>query len=224
MRILLLALLAAAAPGADKNRPPAETPLDVYVRESNARAAAGAAAAPGSIYRAGGPLAELARDPKAAQVDDAVTILVVERATAVAAGTTKTARQASAEASIGPLLGKAPRSLSQLAAAASDQSLSGEGSTSRSTVLSTTLTARVAAVLPNGYLVIEGSKLVAVNSESQVVTVRGVARPLDIAPNNIIRSDRLAQLEIRINGKGVVGDAVRRPNFLYRLLLGLLPF
>jgi len=31
-------------------------------------------------------------------------------------------------------------------------------------------------------------------------------------------------MELRINGKGVVGDAIRRPNFLYRLLLGLLPF
>ena len=35
---------------------------------------------------------------------------------------------------------------------------------------------------------------------------------------------RLAQLELRINGKGVVNDAIRRPNFLYRFLLGLLPF
>jgi len=31
-------------------------------------------------------------------------------------------------------------------------------------------------------------------------------------------------MEIRVNGKGVVSDAVRRPNILYRLLLGLLPF
>jgi hypothetical protein len=27
-----------------------------------------------------------------------------------------------------------------------------------------------------------------------------------------------------VNGKGVVGDAIRRPFFLYRLLLGILPF
>jgi flagellar L-ring protein precursor FlgH len=49
-------------------------------------------------------------------------------------------------------------------------------------------------------------------------------RPTDVSPANTVRSDRLAQLEVRINGKGVVGDAVRRPFFLYRLLLGLLPF
>jgi flagellar L-ring protein precursor FlgH len=34
----------------------------------------------------------------------------------------------------------------------------------------------------------------------------------------------LVQLEVRINGKGVVNDAIKRPFFLYRLLLGLLPF
>ena len=39
-----------------------------------------------------------------------------------------------------------------------------------------------------------------------------------------MRSDRLGQLEVRVNGKGVVGDAIKRPFFLYRLLLGLLPF
>jgi flagellar L-ring protein precursor FlgH len=31
-------------------------------------------------------------------------------------------------------------------------------------------------------------------------------------------------MEIRLNGKGVVGDAIRRPFILYRILLGLLPF
>jgi flagellar L-ring protein precursor FlgH len=31
-------------------------------------------------------------------------------------------------------------------------------------------------------------------------------------------------MEIKIDGKGVINDAVRRPNFLYRLILGLLPF
>jgi hypothetical protein len=31
-------------------------------------------------------------------------------------------------------------------------------------------------------------------------------------------------MEIKIDGKGVVNDAMRRPFFLWRLLLGLLPF
>ena len=79
-------------------------------------------------------------------------------------------------------------------------------------------------VLPNGSLVVEGTKTVQVNSEQQVVMVRGVVRPTDLTPGNVVESNRLGNLELRINGKGVVADAVRRPNFLYRLIAGLLPF
>jgi flagellar L-ring protein FlgH len=82
----------------------------------------------------------------------------------------------------------------------------------------------VTHVLPNGYLVLEGAKDVMVNSEHQLVTVRGVVRPVDLSPGNTIRSDQIAQMEIKINGKGVVNDAIRRPFILYRILLGLLPF
>jgi flagellar L-ring protein precursor FlgH len=71
---------------------------------------------------------------------------------------------------------------------------------------------------------VESTKDISINSERQTITVRGVARPADIGPDNTLRSDRLAELEVRVNGKGVVGDAIRRPFFLYRLLLGLLPF
>jgi len=82
----------------------------------------------------------------------------------------------------------------------------------------------VTLVLPNGNLVVEGAKDIQVNSERQTVVVRGVVRPADLDTNNIVRSDHMAQIEVRINGKGVVNDVARRPNFLYRLLLGLLPF
>jgi flagellar L-ring protein precursor FlgH len=71
---------------------------------------------------------------------------------------------------------------------------------------------------------VEGWKNVGINSENQVITVRGVIRPIDLDTHNTVQSARLAQMEIQVNGKGVVADAVRRPNFLYRMLLGILPF
>jgi flagellar L-ring protein precursor FlgH len=79
-------------------------------------------------------------------------------------------------------------------------------------------------VLPNGCLVVEATKNVEINGERQTITVRGVVRPADIDPTNSIQSNRLADIDVRVNGKGVVGDAIRRPFILYRLLLGLLPF
>jgi len=227
-RFLWAVLLAIAAQAADKKKTEALSPLDVYVQQAfeNAERAAALEAAPGSIWQPGALLGNLASDPKASQVDDLVTIVVTERASAIAKGTTKSARASNANYSVGAAFGRTNPAgpLANMLSASGEQSLAGEGATTRETVLTTTISARVAAVLPNGYLVLEGSKNVAVNSENQIVTVRGVARPLDITPENAIFSDRLAQLEVRINGKGVVNDAIRRPFFLYRILLGLLPF
>jgi flagellar L-ring protein precursor FlgH len=227
--LAIAAALAAGglAPGESKKSAAQRSALDSYIEQANSRASqAAGAAAPGSVWSGSARLSDLARDVRASQVDDLVTILVVERASAVAKGTTKSARASSASNSIGALAGltRAAGPLANLAKASGDSQLSGEGTTSRETVLSTTLSARVTDVLPNGALVVEGSKTVQVNAEQQVVTVRGVVRPSDLSPGNMVQSDRLAYLEVRINGKGVVGDAVRRPFFLYRLLLGLLPF
>jgi flagellar basal body L-ring protein FlgH len=58
----------------------------------------------------------------------------------------------------------------------------------------------------------------------QVIQLRGVVRPYDVGVANAISSEQIAQLELKVNGKGVVGDSIRRPNFLYRFILGLLPF
>ena len=202
------------------------SPLDRFIVQAGGRGAdRQPGRSPGSIWCPSASLTDAAHDLRASRVDDLVTILVVERASAIAKGTTKTARASSAKSSIAALKGplKPLGPLANLASLSGESQLSGDGATSRETVLSTTLSARVTHVLPNGALVVEGSKDVQVNSEQQVVTVRGVIRPSDLSPANVVPSDRLAHLEVRISGKGVVNDAVRRPFILYRLLLGLLP-
>jgi flagellar L-ring protein precursor FlgH len=228
-RLLCLCLVLCAVVLAKKKLPaPAAThsPLDRYVNESRARLLEAPPAAPGSIWSPGSRLADAARDLRASQIDDVLTILVVENASAVAKGATKTQRTSSTKNSVTALAGitKATGPLNNLAGMSGDTQLDGQGTTSRDIVISTTLTARVAAVLPNGGMLIEASKDVGINSENQTITVRGVVRPADIAADNTVRSDRLGQLEVKVNGKGVVGDAIKRPFFLYRLLLGLLPF
>ena len=114
--------------------------------------------------------------------------------------------------------------MSNLANTSNNQQLQGQGTTSRGSTLTTTVTAEVTDVLPNGNLVVQGEKEISVNSEKQIITVRGIVRPDDLSPVNSVPSDRVARMEIRVNGKGVVDDAVKRPFFLYRILLGLLPF
>src|SRR5450432_3695721 len=228
MKYVICAILMMGSAWAAKKKPdaPPLSPLDRYVLDAKARQAAAPAPAPGSIWTPGSRLADSARDLRASQVDDILTILVVEKASAVSSGTTKTQRTSSTKNSITGLAGltKAGGALSNLAGLSGDTQLAGQGTTSRDVVISTTLTARVSAVLPNGGMLLEATKEVEINSERQTITVRGVVRPADLLADNTVLSDRLAELEVRVNGKGVVGDAIKRPFILYRLLLGLLPF
>ena len=226
MRLALLLMLAAVALATDKKPPAPSSALDRYVRDAEARSAVAAAGNPGSVWTPSSRLADAARDVRASQLDDLLTIVVSEQASAVTTGTTKTARTSAVKSNVAAAAGitKVTGPLANLAGINSDTQLAGQGTTSRSTTVGTVLTARVVHVMPNGALVVEAAKDIQINSERQTITVRGVVRPADIDATNSVRSDRLGQLEVRVNGKGVVGDAVRRPFFLYRILLGLLPF
>lgn len=115
------------------------------------------------------------------------------------------------------------KELPSLVAGKSDSSFQGQGSTSRATTLTTSLTARVIDVLPNGYLVIEGMREIHVNNENQSVYLTGVVRPADVGPNNVVLSSSVAQMQVRVQGKGVVSQPIK-PNWLYRLLNGIMPF
>jgi flagellar L-ring protein precursor FlgH len=226
-RIVSTLLLTTTVFAGSKGKPPQPvSPLDRYVSDAEARSAVTASTTPGSIWLAGSRLADSARDVRASQVDDLLTIVVAEQASAVTTGTTKTQRSSSTKNSVTALAGatKAAGALANLAGVSGDTQLDGQGTTSRVTTLTTTLTARVTHVLPGGALVVEAAKDVQINSERQTITVRGVVRPTDIDATNSVQSNRVGQLEVHVNGKGVVGDAIRRPFILYRLLLGLLPF
>ena len=230
---VLLCLAMAAAAGAKTNilkkitgDDQGPSALDQYIAEAHRRAAAAQVESPGSLFSAPAVMTDLASDLRARNVDDLVTIVVNEQASAVTTGETKTSRASNANAAITSAAGALSSAgrLANLLNANSNQALTGDGTTSRTTTLTTTLSARVVDVLPNGYLVIEGTKRTMVNSENQMITLRGVVRPNDLSNANTVVSGNIAQMELKINGKGVVNDAIRRPNFLYRLLLGLLPF
>ena len=227
---ILLALVVAqtAATGAPKKaaKPVPPSPLEQYINEANQKAAALGSASPGSLWSPPAILSDLASDLRASRLDDLVTVIVSEQASAASTGVTKTQRAASAKASVTALAHPMPPAgaLANLLTANSNVQLDGQGTTTRQTTLSTVLTTRVLDVLPNGFLVIEGTKNVLVNSENQVVTLRGVVRPVDLSSSNTVSSDKVGEMELKINGKGVVNDAVHRPNIVYRILLGLLPF
>lgn len=227
LRLITAMLIVGTAWAESKQKKPAPglNPLNEYIEAARSRAPV-AAPSVGSLYSADGRLGELSRDLRASRVDDIVTIVVADKASAVSRGGTNSARTSNAKASVtsAALPTKAAATLGNIVGLSSDQKLQGQGETTRESELTTTLSARVVEVLPNGNLVLEGTKEVQVNSERQRVVVRGVARWNDLTNDNNVRSDRLAQLEVWIDGRGVVNDSIRRPNILYRILLGILPF
>jgi len=210
-----------------KKPPPVAPPtLDQHVQEVNERSRQLSSTTPGSLFYPNGRLGDAVRDVRASQVYDLVTIIVLDKTSAVSTGVTNTQRKSTVAAAITSLAGptKATGALANLANTSNNTQLQGQGTTSRGTTISTNVTAEVTAVLPNGNLVLKGQKDISVNGEKQVITIQGIVRPDDLSPVNEVVSDRVARLEILVNGKGVVNDAVKRPFVLYRLLLGLLPF
>jgi flagellar L-ring protein precursor FlgH len=226
---LVIALSCNVLDAADKKpkKPVEPSALDRYIQEAMSHGTpAEIQSTSGSLWSPASRLSDIGSDLRAVQVNDLVTVVVSEQASAVVTGDVKTSRVSSVKASITSLF--APKSptgaLSNLANSSNDTELAGTGETSRGAQISTTLSARVTHVLPNGYLVLEGSKDVQVSAEFQQVTLRGIIRPVDVSPGNVVSSTQIAQMEVKVNGKGVIGDAIRRPNILYRLFLGILPF
>ena len=209
-----------------KKTPPPPSPIDRMIQDAEL-ANSGAATqtgSPGSLYRTGGLFADFTTEFRARAVNDIVTVVVSDQASATANGTTATQRKSSSTNGVSQIFGQSIAPLSNMLGMSGNTQLQGQGSTGRTNTLTAIVSARVTHVLAGGNLVVEGLKQIEVNSERQWVYVRGVIRPKDLTPANTITSNQVANLELRINGKGVVEDSVRRPNFLYRLLMGIAPF
>jgi flagellar L-ring protein precursor FlgH len=69
----------------------------------------------------------------------------------------------------------------------------------------------------NGNLIIEASKMLKVNQDEQMVTVRGVIRPEDVGPNNSVFSTAIADASIEYSGEGAVTTG-QRPGIIMRIL------
>ena len=179
----------------------------------------------GSLYLPNGAFTDMVADYKARRVDDVVTLVVFENTTAQSTGDVNTSRATTVSAAITALPGKLKTSgVSPLFGSNSSNQLAGKGETSAGSNVTTTLSARVIALLANGNMVVEAERRVDINSQHETMVVRGVLRPGDVGPDNSAPSTALANLEIELKGKGVVSDSVVRPNPIIRTLFWLLGF
>ena len=173
------------------------------------------------------------QDLRAHKVGDLVTINIVETSKASKQADTKTGRTSSIDAGISNLLGYenkmkswgVPKAFDNTAMfkASMGNNFDGSGSTSRDETMTASITARVMEVLPNGNLVIEGTRKIRVNNETQNIVLSGVIRPMDISPDNTVLSTYIANARIAYTGNGPVSDK-QRPGWLARVLDLVWPF
>jgi flagellar L-ring protein FlgH len=153
-------------------------------------------------------------DKKALRMGDILTVRIIESTQANNTADTDLSRNSSASASLSTFFGKKKflnlfKLSEDLLATTSENSHQGAGVTTRSGQLTATMTALVREVLPNGNLVVQGTREVLVNHEQQFMTLTGVVRPQDVSRDNIVLSTQLADANISIGGLGVVADKQR---------------
>jgi flagellar L-ring protein precursor FlgH len=83
----------------------------------------------------------------------------------------------------------------------------GEGDMQRQAQLQAQISGVVLEVLPNGVLRIEGSKIVAINAEEEIMVISGLIRQRDINAENKVDSNRVANMRIDFYGHGTLSDA-----------------
>jgi flagellar L-ring protein precursor FlgH len=166
----------------------------------------------------------LFRDHRAHDVGDIVTIVVVESTNATNEGSSEFEKKVGMKGGIrveGFLDYVFPgwfEPMEPLKALDIDPQgdYSGTGKTSSGNTFATKITATVIDRLPNGNLVIEGTRNIKVNEEKQELVLRGVVRPQDISPSNMILSTQIADVEMFYKGKGPVGNH-NKPGLLTRM-------
>jgi len=215
---LLILAIAPAVTAGQRQKPLSDNYDDMVARylETARRQNAGGASEAGSW------MSSLMSDARARHVNDLVTVQVQE--TMMASGTADSSLSKKGTATVGlpsvfGLESKLPSFLTpaDLVSAGTDTGFSGAGTTTRAGQLSAVITARVAEVLPNGDLVIEGVREVEINGDRQVVVLTGIARVADVGPGNVLPSAAIGQLRIRYFGKGLIKDSLS-PGWLVRFL------
>jgi flagellar L-ring protein precursor FlgH len=139
-------------------------------------------------------------DQRPSRVGDIVTVVVDEKTDTKDEAVTDLKKSASSSVSNGTgILGF----IRQLGLTSTNDA-KGDSSIERNHYGRTTISCVVTDVLPNGNLVIEGTRDVQTSEETLQLQLVGVVRPQDVGSNNQIRSNLIANAELGIKGKGAL--------------------
>jgi flagellar L-ring protein precursor FlgH len=157
------------------------------------------------------------------QVGDILTIVINEsNAASLGATTTSTKTDSNVvNATTSPLLNwlKIPGITALLGGGSTGatSSTSGTGQTTNNQSWTAMIAVVIKSVDTNGNFIIEGTKWLKVNKESQNLLITGMVRPDDVQTDNQVLSQNVANAKITTDGKGLIADRQRR-GLLTRIL------
>lgn len=165
-----------------------------------------APAADGAIFHASAGYAPLTSGARAAQVGDILTIVLVEKTQAVKSNSASTDRTGSISLTppvTGPLSFLKKTSID----ASGGGTFDGKGAAQQSNQLDGELSVTVAAVYPNGTMLIHGEKMLTLNRGDEHIRISGLVRVADIDLDNRVLSTRVADAKITYAGTGEIARA-----------------
>ena len=170
--------------------------------------------------------ADLFRDARAGRIGDVVTVRVSIRDQANFNNTTNTQRNSTRETNITNTAnlswaGLAGNHLNTQSSGTLDPKIQSnstqqsQGAVQRSETIDLLVGAVVTNVLPNGNLVLAGKQEVMVNQEVRELVVSGIVRPRDIATDNSISYEKIAEARISYSGRGYTME-MQQPGWFIR--------
>lgn len=84
------------------------------------------------------------------------------------------------------------------------------GTIDNKSTLTASAAVRVIDILPNGNLVIEGTRVVSFSGDSRYAVLRGIVNPYDIAIDNTIASGKISDAQLDFISEGEITDAQRK--------------
>jgi flagellar L-ring protein precursor FlgH len=165
----------------------------------------------GSIYAgataSGTHTLRLFQDNKAREVGDILTIILVETTTASSKASTAVNKNTSIDLAAPTIAGQSVtykgKNILQVGVDGS-RGFTGNGDTKQSNSLDGTVSVTVVQDLGNGNLLVSGEKKLRLNQGDEVVQVQGIVRTSDIAADNTISSERVADAKIVYGGRGTI--------------------
>ena len=181
-----------------------------------------AAAANGSIFQVSDGYAALYEGQRARRVGDPLTIVLVERTSASKSASSKL-DSAGGFSLTPPTTGALNLFNKTDASISGNRNFTGTGAADQSNALSGEVSVTVAAVYPNGTMLVQGQKRVTLNRGDEFVQIKGIVRTADITADNRVASTRVADARISYTGKGDVARASRQ-GWLSRFFQTISPF